>query len=109
MTTRPTLKMRLSNKPDAHQAMRVLNQWAAERKRSQQVANAVLLYAALANGDASLIGKFFPGYAMGSAFARPAVERRTYSAPAAVEYVSQSEDEQLSDALDLLGELDLGE
>lgn len=103
---RPLLKMRLNDKPEAWDVMRVVTVWKQARTGTVNVIRAILLYEGLLRGDASRLTEFFPGFGLGSGVARPA--RRMIDETPTIELKSKSEEETLDDALGFLDGLDMG-
>lgn len=57
---RPLLKIRLTDKPDSHDAVIILNRWKEARQLATHLPRAIRLYAALLMGDTSLLADYFP-------------------------------------------------
>jgi hypothetical protein len=95
-------KVRLPDSDDAREAYRVIGDWLKLRTAARNMTRAILMYAALLKGDSSRLAEYFPGMGISLGAPRPMVGYKL-SAPVQVEYVAQSDDEKLDDALDLFG------
>jgi hypothetical protein len=97
---RPWIKVQLSANAPAQEAAALVKGWKAQRQAAAHLVRAVRLYAALCQGDLSLLEAYFPGLAF---IARPATARRPVLAPPTVTLAVHSESEDIHDALDGLG------
>ena len=103
---RPLLKMRLNDKPEAWEVMRIMAVWKQARTATVNIIRAITLYEALLRGDASRLSEYFPGFGMGSGMRPPA--RRMIDETPVIELVSKSDAETLDDALSFFDGLEMG-
>lgn len=57
---RPTIKVKLSAKPDHWQSAGIVDKWKAQRAAARNLADAIRLYDALQGGDISTLLQMFP-------------------------------------------------
>ena len=89
----------LSDSDEAREVGQILARWKTLRMGTLHLVRAIRLYAALLQGNVSLLHEYFPG--IGIAFGRPAPARRVTAAAPVVEYAAKSEADNLADALDI--------
>jgi hypothetical protein len=100
---RPWIKVQLSVNACAEEAAALVKSWKTQRQAAAHVVRAVRLYAALCQGDLSLLEAYFPGLRLNGHASYPApVSPPSLPAPT-VKLVERSEAEDLDEALAGLG------
>lgn len=101
---RPFIKARLSDTIEAHEAAAIVEAWRKLRTMSQHLPRAIRLYAALLQGDDSVLAEYFP-FVTRIATTRPAMLQqpaRQLGRPApVVALVEQSDQDKIQEAADL--------
>jgi hypothetical protein len=106
---RPWIKVQLSANVQAQEAAALVKTWKTHRQAAAQIVRAVRLYAALGQGDLSILDDYFPGLVR-STSALLTTPRRISPVVPTITYAAKSEVEDLDDALAGLGleDLDFG-
>jgi len=100
---RAWIKVQLADKPESHEAARLVAHWKTERQAARNTVKALRLYAALCRGDTSLLDAYFPDLRLqpGSQIVRP---RPVHPAIAVtLSHAPRSEAEELNEALEGIG------
>ena len=101
---RPYLKARMTDKPESHEAVEIIQGWKQTRSMATNLVRAIRLYAGLLKGDPKLLHEFFPGFAMAGGLAP--LPRRVVQAMPEVEIRESSDAERLENALELFDGLE---
>jgi hypothetical protein len=98
---RPWIKVQLSVNACAEEAAALVKSWKTQRQAAAHVVRAVRLYAALCQGDLSLLEAYFPGLRL-NGHASPVSRPPALPAPT-VTHVERSDADDLQEALAGLG------
>jgi hypothetical protein len=100
---RAWIKVQLADKPEAHEAARLVKHWKEERQAARNTVKALRLYAALCRGDTSVLAAYFPDLPLSTA-GQPVKPRSISPAPTVtVSHAPRSEAEELDEALEGIG------
>jgi hypothetical protein len=98
---RQWIKVQLAANPLAEEAASLVKRWKTQRQAAANLVRAVRLYAALCQGDVSVLAAYFPGLVL-NAQVSPPTHRAPLPPPTAT-FAPKSETEDLCTALDGLG------
>ncbi len=100
---RAWIKVQLADKPESHEAAGLVAYWKTERQAARNIVKALRLYAALCQGDTSVLEAYFPGLPF-RADRAPMQPRPTYPpVVVTVSHAPRSEAQELDEALEGIG------
>ena len=104
---RPTLKLKLSDRPIAHEVVAIVRGWLDARLMSHHLPRAVRMYAALLKGDPGVLNEYFPWLGRGG-WVAPVPLPVAPSEGIKVEVSEVSEDDAFAQFAGAFGEVDFG-